>query len=343
MKKFFASLIFLLMIFSTCSAKTVQVTGQGATEKMAIHNAMRSAIEQELGAFIDSKTIVKNQQVISDEIHANSDGFISSYKIISSRVENGIFFVTIDADVNSSAVQSRLMTRLQKKSLINLNADNPRVAVLAYDSTGKEFSEVENEILSALQNQGFSRIVDLNQVNLAVKRQIISAENDPQLRETLANDFHIDYLVLSEVKISNLNVSLANRLISVNTGKIIYAGNSSGSAGMFTANAQAESIKIAARRAGWEISNAALNSAAKVEQHIILLITQSTFQKIGGTLSAATNYTKNIDGVNDVFVRRMTGNIEVDINFDGTAADLAQELERKGMKILELTSDYVKI
>lgn len=344
MKKFFSIFIFMLMIFSVCYAKSVQVTGQGTNESRAIHNAMRMAIEQELGAFVDSKTIVKNQQVISDAINTDSEGYISGYEIISKRVENGIFFVTIKANVNSSAVATKLMSSLQKKSVVDINADSPRVAALAYDSAGKEYPEVENEILSALQRQGFTRIVDLNQVNRSVKRQIISAENDPTLRKMLSNNFHVDYLVLSEVKISDeKNISLSSRLISVNTGKIIYAGNAAGSAGMFTANAQSESIKIAARRAGYEISNAALNSAAKIEQHIILLITQKTFQKIGGTLSSVVDYAENIEGVNDAFVRHMSDTLELDVDYDGTAADFALELERAGFKILEVTSDFIKI
>ena len=342
MKKFFAIIIFMLMIFSTCSAKNILVTGEGSTERSAIHNAMRMAIEQELGTIIDSKTLVRNQQVISDKISADSEGFISSYEIISKRIENGIYFVTIRADVNSNAVETRLMSSLQKKSVVDTNADSPRVAVLAYDNNQREYSEVENEILSALQRQGFTRIVDLNQINRAVKRRIISAENDPALIKTLTNDFHIDYLVMSEVKISDdKNISLASRLISVNTGKIIYAGNSYSNAGMFTASS--DSIKIAARRAGYEISQAALNSAAKVEQHIILLITENTFQKIGGTLNSVIQRAENIDGVNDAFVRNMSGSLELDIDYDGTAADFALELERAGFKILELTSDFIKI
>lgn len=344
MKKFLAIFIFILTIFSTCFAKSVQVTGHGSTESGAIHNAMRTAIEQELGAFIDSKTLVKNSQVITDEIAANSDGFVSSYEIISKGVENGIFFVTIRAEVNSSAVKTHLMTRLQKKALVDVNADSPRVAVWAYDSVGKEYLEVENEILSALQRQGFTRIVDLNQINRAVKNRIISAENDPILRKTLINDFHVDYLVLCEVKLDGkYGANLSSRLISVNSGKIIYAGNAVGSAGMFTANAQSEAIKISARRAGYEISQAALNSAARVEQHIILLITEPTFQKIGGTLSAVNECAKNIDGVNDAFVRQMSNSLELDVDYDGTAADFAVELERAGFKVLELTSDFIKI
>ena len=344
MKKFLAIFIFTLMIFSTCFAKSVQVTGHGSTKSGAIHNAMRTAIEQELGAFIDSKTLVKNQQVISDEIKANSDGFISGYEIISEGVENGIYFVTIRAEVNSSAVKTHLMSRLQKKSSIDINADSPRISVLAYDSAGNEYAEVENEILSALQRQGFTRTVDLNQIKRSVKSRIVSAENDPELRKTLANNFHIDYLVLCEVKISGkYGANLSSRLISVNSGKIIYAGNAAGSAGMFTANAQGESIKMAARRAGYEISQAALNTAAGIEQHIILLITEPTFRKIGGTLSAVNECAKNIDGVNDAFVRHMGDSLELDVDYDGTAADFAVELERAGFKILELTSDFIKI
>ena len=342
MKKIFAVIIFLLMTFSTCFAKNILVTGQGSTERSAIKNAMRMAIEQELGAVIDSKTLVQNHQVISDKISTDSEGFISGYEIISKRVENGIFFVTIRADVNSQAVKTHLMSYLQKKSVVDTNADSPRIAVLAYDNEQREYSEVENEILSALQRQGFTRIVDLNQINRAVKRRIISAENDTALIKTLTNDFHIDYLVMSEVKISaDKNISLASRLISVNTGKIIYAGNSYSNAGMFTANT--DSIKIAARRAGYEISNAALNSAAKIEQHIILFISESTFRKIGGTLTAVVQRAESIDGVNDAFVRNMSGSLELDVDYDGTAADFALELERAGFKILEVTADYIRI
>lgn len=329
------------MSFSVVAAKSVQVTGQGINETRAIQSAMRSAIEQELGAYVDSKTIVKNKQVIEEEISSNSEGYISGYEIISSRTENGMCIVELKVEVDPYAVNTSLMDKLRKKSLVNLNADSPRIAVLAYDSRGNEYSEVENEIFSALQRQGFSRTVDLAQINRAVRKRILSAENDPALRKTLANDFHIDYLVLSEVKIlGNRNVTLSSRLLSVNTGKIIYAGNSSGSAGMFSSN---QSVKFAARRAGYEISNAALSAAAKVEQHITLLITAPTFKKIGGTLTSVNNFAKNIHGVNDAFVRHMSTIIELDVDFDGTAADFAAELEHSGYKIIEVTSDFVKI
>lgn len=344
LRKILSAIAILFLMSSICAAKSVQVSGQGATERAAIHNAMRMAIEEVLGATIDAKTLVRNSQVIEDEISTNSDGYVSGYSIISKKVVEGFYHVEILAEVNDAMVETHLMTLLQKKTLINTNADNPRIAVMAYDAAGQEYAEVENEILAALKRQGFSRIVDINQVNRAVKSRLVNAENDSALRKSLANDFHVDYIVLSEVKLTGQNnITLASRLVSVNTGKIIYAGTSTGNVGMFTANPGAMTLKLAARRAGQAISVAALSSAANVEQHITLLVTPATFKKIGGTLTAANTSLKKIDGVNDSFVRRMSETLELDVNFDGTAADLAVELERAGFKVVEVSSDYVKI
>ena len=329
MKKFF--LMLSLILFLTCDicSASVQVLGRGTTERSAIHDAMRTAIEQELGTQISNKTLVQNAQVINDEINLNSNGYVSSYKIISKKIVNGIFEILLDIEVNANEIKTHLMSKLQKETLVNDNADSPRVAVLAYDTLGKEYSEVENEIISALKRQGFTRTVDPSQINVAVKKRIAAADNDPTLRKSLANDLHIDYLVISNIKFTSArSVSLSSRLIAVNTGEIIYAGTAGGQLGMFTGG-----------------GNSALKNVAAVERHITLLITAPTFQMLGGTLTAASERFKTIiDGLNDLYVRRMShGSLEVDVDFDGTAADFALELEREGFKVLEISSDYIKI
>ena len=346
MKKFF--LMLSLILFLTCDicSASVQVLGKGTTERSAIHDAMRTAIEQELGTQISNKTLVQNAQVINDEINLNSNGYVSSYKIISKKIVNGIFEILLDIEVNANEIKTHLMSKLQKETLINDNADSPRVAVLAYDTLGKEYPEVENEIISALKRQGFTRTVDPSQINVAVKKRIATADNDPTLRKSLANDLHIDYLVISNIKFTSArSVSLSSRLIAVNTGEIIYAGTAGGQLGMFTGGGNSLALKNAAQRAGFEISNSALKNAATVERHITLLITAPTFQMLGGTLTSASERFKTIiDGLNDLYVRRMShGSLEVDVDFDGTAADFALELEREGFKVLEISSDYIKI
>ena len=351
MKKIFVGIVcFLVFGCGICSA-SIQATGQGTTERAALHSAMRSAIEQELGAHLNSKILVQNSQLINMEIATDSEGFISSYEIISKRIENGVYVVEILAEVNSSAVETRLMTKLQKKAIVENNSDSPRVAVVTYDSRGNSYREVENEILTAMKKEGFNRTIDLSQLDKSVKKRIANAEDDAELRNTLANDFHVDYLVQVEVKISQgslfnksqKNIALVSRLISVNTGEIIYGGTALGYEEMFLANSEAYALKRAAKQAGTEIAKAALNYSAKIERHITLLVTKKTFDKLGGTLTAARETFIRISGVNDLFLRQMSGSLEFDVNFDGTASDFAQEIERLGFKIQEINIDFIKI
>lgn len=337
MKKFFTLLsLFVLINFGTCSAENVHAIGRGNTERMAIHNAMRAAIEHKFGATVHSKTRVQNSMLISDDNSVDSSGLISSWEIISSRVENGIFVVEISAILDDKKISA-----INKKAIVDFNADNPRVAVVALDSGGRRYVEIENEIISALKRQGFTRTVDLAQVSRAVQLRMISAAGDDELCKTLANDFHADYLVVAEVKILSANeVSVASRMIELNTGEIIFAGTATGGGGFLNG---VDAIKLAGRRAGNELSLAALKSAAQVERHLTLLITKNTFERLGGTLTAVRERIKNISGVNDAFARKMSTSLELDIDFDGTAADFAQILEVFAIKVLELGAGYVKI
>ena len=93
----------------------------------------------------------------------------------------------------------------------------------------------------------------------------------------------------------------------------------------------------------WELANAALKSAAQVERHLTLMITKATFERLGGSLTAVRERIRNLSGVNDAFARKMTSSLELDVDFDGTAADFAQLLEAFAIKILELGAGYVKI
>lgn len=339
MKKFLTALAaMILMTGATCSAENVHAIGRGNSERMAIHDAMRAAIEQKFGAVVNSKTRVKNHMVIADDNSVDSAGLISSWKIISSRVENGIFVVEVDVELDDKKISAR---PVDKKALVDFNADNPRVAVIAVDSSGRRYVEIENEIISALNRQGFTRTVDIAQVNRAVQNRITAAAGDAELCKTLMNDFHTDCLVIAEVKIlSDNDANVSSRLIELNTGEIIFAGTSSGGGDFISGS---DALKLAGRRAGNELSLAALKSAAKVERHLTLLITKNTFNRLGGTLTAARERIKNISGVNDAFARKMTSSLELDIDFDGTAADFAQMLEVFGIKILELGAGYVKI
>lgn len=312
MKKLLATLSLLaIMNFSTCAAENIHVQGRGINERMAIHDAMRSAVEKKFGATVHGRSIAQNSMLIADKNSVDSSGIISSLKILSRRVENGIFIVEADVELDEK-ISDRLSER-DKKALIDFNIENPRVAVIAADSNGKNYPEIENEIISALKNQGFTRTVDSNRA---------------------------DFAVIAEVKSFSGEISISSRIIALKTGEIIFADTISGGRD-FISNSDA--LKFVGRRAAYNISNAAIKNAAQIERHVNLIITRQTFERLGGTLTIIREQIKNFSGVNDVFVRKLSANLELDIDFDGTAADFAQILELNAIKILELSSNYIKI
>lgn len=361
--------LFLLLETAAAFAGMVTVTGQGSSERTALHDAMRQAIEREIGVMIDSRTYIENYQVINDRIYTQSDGYIESYDILNTSHSNGIWRVEIRAQVRSEALRTDLMTRLQKKALIGANMQDPRIGVLATDVHGTEYPNLENSIISGLQNQGFSRLIDLNQIDASVRKRLASAEaeGDLELRNMLVNQFHVDYMVTAQISTSsdgdivgaviqqipdadplgnilrsvgyaNVSANIAVRMLNMNTGEILYAGSFSGK-GSGT-NAGNEAIAKASRDIVSAISQAALQKAANPEQHVTLIITNGAL----GSMSETYQRISAIPGVNHVFTRSASyGTIQVDVDYDGTAYDLASELERRGAVIKEMNSEYIKI
>ena len=347
MKKLFLIFLFLLIPSLACAGEVI-TTGQGATLEAAIHNAMRSAIEHEAGILVESKTWTQNYQTIIDDIMVKSSGFIEGYEILRQSQNNGVFEVEVKSNVNREQLQSNIMTALQKKNVVETNMNDPRIAVVAFDNQGVEYAEVENEIISGLKSQGFNRLIDINQLDAALRMRLQNAVNDSELRKSIENQYHIDYLVNVQVKIvqtpKKSMAILIPRMISVNTGEIIYGGSFNGNSRMFTNNSLESAIQSAAKRAAYAISNAALQNAARVEQHLTIVVTKETMSKFDYSLDSITNKIRNIQGVRNIFRRSVINDVaQLDLNFDGTASEIVTELSRNGFTIIEMASEYIKI
>ena len=61
----------------------ITTSASGITKEVAIQDALRSALEQSYGSFISSKTNIKNDELINDEIVSITNGDIHKYEIIS--------------------------------------------------------------------------------------------------------------------------------------------------------------------------------------------------------------------------------------------------------------------
>jgi len=124
----------LLITTNLWSGELVTATGvsffeagrEALARTKALDEAKRAAVEQVVGAQVESLTAVRNQRVIKDRILTHSSGYLKNVKIISEGKNSlGAFEVTIQAEVSKSALV-RDMDRLGK--LLSWQK-NPRVSI----------------------------------------------------------------------------------------------------------------------------------------------------------------------------------------------------------------------
>lgn len=83
----------------TEDTKTVIATGIGIDHESALKQGLRSAVEQAIGVYMKSESVVENFELISDKILSHSRGYVKSYEIIRERSEGGLINMSISAEV----------------------------------------------------------------------------------------------------------------------------------------------------------------------------------------------------------------------------------------------------
>lgn len=88
--------------------QTVFAEGVGTTREEALKDAFRAAVRQVVGEVVDGETLVKNEDLVKDEVLTYSDGFIPKHKVTSEKHANGLFRVSILASVQRRSVIMKL-------------------------------------------------------------------------------------------------------------------------------------------------------------------------------------------------------------------------------------------
>lgn len=103
----------------------------------AIGDALRKAVEQAVGTFVSSDTMVDNYQVLSDSIYTRTQGYIRNYAIISEGEGQGLYQVTVRASVATG----ELMGDLDAIGMLQRKAERPRVLFMIAEKAigGKAF------------------------------------------------------------------------------------------------------------------------------------------------------------------------------------------------------------
>ena len=93
---------------SRTPVKEVVVTGVGTDPDKAVQNAFSQAIEQTVGVLVDAETVVKNDQLIRDQILTYSRGYVEKYEIINRWQKEGLHHAKIRAVVARDKLVKKL-------------------------------------------------------------------------------------------------------------------------------------------------------------------------------------------------------------------------------------------
>ena len=94
--------------------------------RRSIDEALRKAVEQGLGVFINSESLVKNYQVIEDKIFANTEGYVKRYDVLSENQLGNRYRTSIKALVSLDSIKKDLVAM----ALLRQQMHYPRLMIL---------------------------------------------------------------------------------------------------------------------------------------------------------------------------------------------------------------------
>lgn len=145
--------------------KTVTVEGRATGDtpnamEQARLDALRRAVQQACGEFINAQTVAKNYSTVYDRVMASAAGYVTESEVVSQRVEGGMSICTVRATVSTESFESewtRLAHTLERE-------DNPRcIVIVVEDDDADDLNKPKTGgvVQSALENFMLSKGVQL--------------------------------------------------------------------------------------------------------------------------------------------------------------------------------------
>ncbi|MEO0191459.1 MAG: flagellar assembly protein T N-terminal domain-containing protein, partial [candidate division WOR-3 bacterium] len=198
-------LILTLQASDARDTSYVEVTAEGVAalgasadiaRDNAIKDALRKAVEQGVGAYIDSKTAVDNYELLYDKIYSHAQGYVASYEVVKEKADKdaGLYRVWIKAKVKAGIIQNDLVAM----GILVSEMGRPRLAVV-----------VDNEDLAYtledyFQEQGFP-LVDLPTVKKVLKADELDLliDGDKRTAQKVATLTGAEILITGRAEVSS--------------------------------------------------------------------------------------------------------------------------------------------
>lgn len=307
-----------MFFMHTASAQVVTTEGYGPDRGSALRDAERQAVENVVGTFIDSKTLVSQGRVALDEIYAKATGFVRGSTVLSEGPDGDGYRVRASVDVDSAG-NSALISSLT--AIMRLN--DPRIAVVVLNN-GRRDELVEEAMNERLIDMGFSHVVDANMVaSLQDARLLEHIYMGGTSIHAIGSNFGVDFLVLGKLSTESGNIEIPDfrggykdtRLFNGTAGmttKIIRfdTGDIVGTFAIDTAmikntgkNAERAALKALAAESADKVEAKFKKVGANVNTSVQVIVKAWDYQRVEDVAAAL----RGISGINNVYIREHNG------------------------------------
>lgn len=353
-----AILACLLLAGTTSMAQEVTVNGYGTTQNEAERDAMRNGVEQVAGSLVNSETDTHNFELVRDEIHTTTGGYVKNCRVINSfQNADGMYQVTAVVDVDTQP-DSKLMSKLMQHKVADVNMRDAKIAVmipemhLRYripDPAG------ETAVVKKFLEAGFQNMIDMS--NRRYNYNQPQYMNQEQLRD-LAQSMQADILVVGEAfsegagdvaqflpkqryrrpntGIVSCRARVEAKMYIARTGQIIAADGAYGSGADITESiASKKALAQAGAKMGDYLVGQLMNNYSGNRQAFEVVVIANSVNDI----NRVKNVLGTLPGVNGVnFNNYANGRGVLSIKYTGSAPNLFELLQRNTDMDLDLES-----
>jgi Flagellar assembly protein T, N-terminal domain len=330
----------------TVSAEGVAGVSRGRMDvarDLALDDALRRAVEQVVGTMVESETLVRNLEVVSDKVYTQARGYVANYQVVSERQDGEIYRVSVKAVVDAGHLQSDL----QALGLLYRRMGKPRVMVVIAErhaGAGASDPAGETEIIRLLIEKGF-KVVDQAQVrNIResdpVKRAL---GGDAESAQRLGRQYNAEVLVIGEAfsegamrggmlgNLVSVRARLQAKAIRADTGEIL-ASEGAISPGVDISEFAAGKKAVTASGKKW------LDAALPVlldrwsreiggENSVQVVISGLSLPQVGAFKEVLLGQVRGVKDLHQRLYAADTATIDVDLK--GTGQEMADDLTQK--------------
>ncbi len=327
----------------------------------AIDDALRKAVEQSLGMWLQSESIVENFMLVEDNILSWSSGYVKNYNIVSEmKKPDNVYEVTLNAAVEAGALSQ------DQDAVINLieKAGNPRIAIIFNESNiGESYNQyhffdvdmtqAETTLMDKFLQKNFE-VVDPATVREGIKREqaIAALEGNDKMAAAIGLQLDADVVItgkaVAKVAATQMKVlgdmkscqaNLTARVVKADVGTVMATSSEHAAhPHIDEITGGNEAIKKAANKLGDDLIKKILAkwkndfyNKTSVKLRITGLASMSDLADFKGILQ---NYFR---GVKQIYQRNyVAGTAELDLQITGNANQLSRELERKPIEEFDI-------